>query len=135
MCPVPYGELNRLYAGVLFDAIRTYIVYLLPPAANPEATRNQQARRRHRIQLGEKEIYWFESNDKTNPYSFLNTCWVLGYDPDALREKLKDGETLQRMVVEINQQATVRQPDQTGTTKARRYNRMATQINPWGGPK
>lgn len=44
-----------------------------------------------------RELYveardWFDSNDRTWPFSFENVCMILGIDPDYLRQGLRRWE-------------------------------------------
>jgi len=61
--------------AVMGDAIATYQRFAV--VANP---RNRR--------LFEEVERWIRSTDKSWPYSFINICHALSFDPDALRRGL-----------------------------------------------
>jgi hypothetical protein len=65
----------RLMLAVMGDAIATYQRFAV--VANP---RNRR--------LFEEVERWIRSTDKSWPYSFINICHALSFDPDALRRGL-----------------------------------------------
>ncbi|MBI4515008.1 MAG: hypothetical protein HY699_04230 [Deltaproteobacteria bacterium] len=66
------GE-RRLMLAVLLDAIRTFGV------GRPSAPRIQA----YRIWLRERA--WFQAEDRSSPFSFVNICDALGIDADYVR--------------------------------------------------
>jgi hypothetical protein len=71
-----WGGEQRLMAAILEDAIT---IYSKPP---PRASKARQI-------LRETER-WFRSNDRTWTFSFLRICEMLGLEPGAVRQTLRD---------------------------------------------
>jgi hypothetical protein len=67
---------EALMLAVLEDAVSHFQQYTF--AENPAGR-----------QLFRETEEWIWSDDETWPFSFVNICYVLGFDPDALRQGLK----------------------------------------------